>query len=61
MLEINENNNNNNRNEKKIIFVLQNGWATAQLYCEKFLYCNVGLYCKVDVGKENCIAIKLVG
>ena len=21
---------------KKYIFVLQNGWATAQLYCEKF-------------------------
>ena len=27
---------------KKKIFILQNGWATAQLYCEKFLYCNVG-------------------
>ena len=45
---------------KKIyIFVLQNGWATDQLYCEKFLYCNVGK--SIARNKEEGNGIVLLG
>ena len=53
-----ENDNNNNRNEKKI-FVLQNGWATAQLYCEIFCIAMQGSVLQdSECSGFNCVAIQ---